>query len=218
MTPVKVILANDVEVIVEGLKALLAPYRDRVEVVGLASGEPEIVAEALTAATPDILLIDTFSRSHAGLDAARWVLAQRPPCAVVIFTETDDLDHLFQALRLGVRGYLLKEVETASFVSALERIAAGETVVDGRLGTQAALLAATTTAHRDWEGAHLGLSRREAQVLRLLAAGQSLEQIGSALSVGRETVRTHVRQIYRKLGVNARGAAVAIAWREGLGS
>ena len=103
-------------------------------------------------------------------------------------------------------------------MGALERIAAGETVVERRLATQAALLAAKSTANREWEGAHLGLSRREAQVLRQLAGGKGVEQIANALSVGRETVRTHIRQIYRKLGVNDRGAAVALAWREGMGS
>ncbi len=78
--------------------------------------------------------------------------------------------------------------------------------------------AARTTARSTWEGAHLGLSRRESEVLRLLARGSRVNSIAEQLGVGRETVRTHLRQIYRKLEVNDQAAAVAVAWREGLGS
>lgn len=214
----KVILGNDVELIVQGLQAILEPYGDRIEVVGTATGDPQVVLEAWSDTDADVLLLDAFKRAGAGIDAASAVIAARPGLKLAIFTEVEDLHHLFAALRLGVKGYLLKSIATTELVSGLERIAAGETVVDGRLATQAALLAAKSTANREWEGAHLGLSRREAQVLRQLAAGKGVEQIAHALSVGRETVRTHIRQIYRKLGVNDRGAAVALAWREGMGS
>ncbi len=216
--PVRVVLANDVELIVAGLEALLAPHADRVTVAGKVTGDPAILPEAVTEAGADVLLIDAFSRSGAGLDAARSVLEDKPPFHVVIFTETDDLSHLFAALRLGVRGYLLTSIPTEQLVDSLVRIAGGQTVIDPRLAVEATLLAARTTARSPWEGAHLGLSRREAEVLRLLAGGARVSSIAETLSVGRETVRTHLRQIYRKLGVNDRAAAVAVAWREGMGS
>ena len=73
--PARIVVANDVELIVAGLRALLAPYQDRVEVVGTATGDPEILLEAVTTPEADVLLIDAFSRSGAGLDAARAVLA-----------------------------------------------------------------------------------------------------------------------------------------------
>jgi DNA-binding NarL/FixJ family response regulator len=216
--PARIVIANDVELIVAGLRALLGPYRDRLEVVGTAAGDPDIIVEAVTEPGADVLLIDAFSRAGAGLDAARAVLATDPPFKVVVFTETDDLSHLFAAIRLGVKGYLLKSISTDELVDALCRVAAGETVIDSRMAVEAALLAARTTARSPWEGAHLGLSRREAEVLRLLASGSRVTAIAETLSVGRETVRTHLRQIYRKLGVNDRAAAVAVAWREGMGS
>lgn len=215
--PVKVILANDAPFIVEGLQAALAPYASRVEVVGTATGDPDLLLEATTSGA-DVLVLDTFHRADAGVDAAARSLAEKPGLELVIYTEVEDLHHLFAALRVGVRGYLLKQTDPEALVAALERVAAGETVIDQELATQAALLAAKSTANREWEGAHLGLSRREAQVLRLLASGKGLDEIAGALEVGRETIRTHVRQIYRKLGVNERGAAVAVAWREGMGS
>jgi DNA-binding NarL/FixJ family response regulator len=215
--PARIVVANDVELIVAGLRALLGPYQDRVEVIGTATGDPEILLEAVDSSA-DVLLIDAFSRSGAGLDAARAVLANDPSFKVAVFTETDDLSHLFAAIRLGVKGYLLKSISTDELVDSLVRVAAGETVIDPRMAVEAALLAARTTARSPWEGAHLGLSRREAEVLRLLASGSRVTAIAETLSVGRETVRTHLRQIYRKLGVNDRAAAVAVAWREGMGS
>ncbi len=216
--PIRVLLANDVELVVKGLEALLAPYGDRIKVVGTAVGDPDVPIDALTASQTDVLLLDTFSRTGAGVDAAAKVLAEDPPFKVVIFTENDDLNHLFAALRAGVSGYLLKTIAAPDLVECIERIAAGARVVDPQLGTEAAILAARTTARLDWQGAHLGLSRREAEVLRLLAAGNGIDASAAALGVGRETIRTHVRQIYRKLGVRDRASAVAVAWREGLGS
>jgi DNA-binding NarL/FixJ family response regulator len=216
--PVRVLIANDVELVVKGLVALLEPYEDRVEIVGAAAGDPELSIAALDASRADVLLLDSFSRSGAGVDAADAVLASDPPFRVVIFTENDDLNHLFRALRSGVAGYLLKTMSADALVEALEAVANGVRVVDPQLGTEAAVLAARTTARLDWEGAHLGLSRREAEVLRLLASGHGIDATAAALGVGRETIRTHVRQIYRKLGVRDRASAVAVAWREGLGS
>jgi DNA-binding NarL/FixJ family response regulator len=214
--PLRVILANDHELILEGLKGLLAPYSDRIEVVATAAGEPDIVQEGLMESDADIMLIDSFGRNGAGMDAVAKVLAADPKFAVVVFTEADDLRHLFAGLRLGVRGYLLKTIQTTDLVDALERVQKGEVVVDPGLATEAAIMAARTTSRQRWVGAHLGLSRREAEVLRCVAHGRSVDEVAAELGVGRETIRTHLQQIYRKLGVNDRAGAVAKAWREGL--
>ena len=214
--PLRVILANDHELILEGLRGLLAPYSDRIEVIATAVGEPDIVQEGLIDSDADIMLLDAFGRIGAGVDAVAKVLAADPPFSVVVFTEADDLRHLFAALRSGVRGYLLKSIPTAGLVDSLERVAAGEVVIDPGLATEAAIMAARTTSRQRWVGAHLGLSRREAEVLRCVSHGRSVDEVASELGVGRETIRTHLQQIYRKLGVNDRAGAVAKAWREGL--
>jgi DNA-binding NarL/FixJ family response regulator len=214
--PLRVILANDHELILEGLRGLLAPYADRIEVVATATGEPDIVQEGLIDSEADIMLLDAFGRVGAGVDAVAKVLAADPPFAVVVFTEADDLRHLFAALRAGVQGYLLKSIPTVGLVDSLERVAKGEVVIDPGLATEAAIMAARTTSRQRWVGAHLGLSRREAEVLRCVAHGRSVDEVAAELGVGRETIRTHLQQIYRKLGVNDRAGAVAKAWREGL--
>jgi DNA-binding NarL/FixJ family response regulator len=106
-SPVRVVLANDDRIIVEGLRSMLAPYDD-VVVVGTAEGEPEIVMAPDTEQDADVMLIDAFHRRAAGMEAAMAVLAQEPPFAVAVFTHADDLRLVLQALRVGVRGYLLK--------------------------------------------------------------------------------------------------------------
>jgi DNA-binding NarL/FixJ family response regulator len=214
--PVRLVIANDDHIIIEGLRAMLAPYHERVVVVGTAQGDPEIVMAPDNDDDADVMLIDAFSRRAAGIDAAVAVLAQDPPFVVAVFTDADDLRLLLQALRAGVRGYLLKSANPADLVDAVERLAAGETVVAPRLATEAALLAAREVDLGGWPGAHLGLTRREAELLGMLADGLSPRQAAEKMQLSWQTVRTHTRNLYRKLGVNDRSSAVAIAWREGL--
>lgn len=213
--PVRLVLANDDPIIVEGLRAMLAPFAARVEVVGCALGDPDIEVVGHDP-SPDVLLIDAFARRAGGLDAAAKVLAQDPQFAVAVFTTADDPRLTLQALRLGVRGYVLKSASPPDLVGMLERLRDGEIVVDPGLATDAALLAARTLDLGDWAGAHLGLTRREAELLTLLGQGSTLREAAGAMGLSLETVRTHTRNIYRKLDVSDRAGAVAVAWREGI--
>jgi DNA-binding NarL/FixJ family response regulator len=214
--PVRVVLANDDRIVIEGLRSMLKPYPDEIVVVGTAEGDPEMVMVPETEEGADVMLIDAFSRRAAGIDAAVKVLAQDPPFAVAVFTDNDDLRLLLQALRVGVRGYLLKSASAEDLVDALKRLATGETVITPELATEAALLAARTVDLGGWPGAHLGLTRREAELLTLLGEGLTPRQAADKMGVTAETVRTHVRNLYRKLEVSDRAAAVTVAWREGL--
>jgi DNA-binding NarL/FixJ family response regulator len=215
-SPVRVVLANDDRIVIEGLRSMLAPYNDDVVVVGTADGEPEIVMAPDTEQDADVMLIDTFNRRAAGIDAAMAVLAQEPPFAVAVFTYADDLRLLLQALRLGVRGYLLKSAAPEELVDALKRLAAGETVIAPRLATEAALLAAREIDIDRWPGAHLGLTQREAELLTLLCQGFSPQKAADEMQISSHTIHIHIRNLYRKLGVTDPSAAVAIARREGL--
>lgn len=215
-SPVRVVLANDDQIIIEGLRAMLRPYADQVKVVGTAVGDPEIRMAEDEEPGADVMLIDAFSRRAGGIDAAAKVLAGDPPFAVAVFTDADDAWLTLQALRLGVRGYVLKSSAPPELVDMLMRLRDGETVVDPRLATSAALLASRNLDLGEWPGAHLGLTRREAELLAKLGEGMTLRQAAHELGLSVETVRTHTRNIYRKLDVSDRAAAVAAAWREGL--
>ena len=214
--PVRVVLANDDHIIIEGLRAMLRPYDDQVEVVATVEGDPEILLAAEVVDGADVMLIDAFSRTAGGIDAAVKVLAGDPPFVVAIFTDADDLRLMLQAVRVGVRGYLLKSAKPPELVDMLVRLRDREVVIDPYLATQAALMAARTIDLGDWPGAHLGLTRREAELLALLGQGIAPRVAAEKMGLSNETVRTHTRNLYRKLQVSDRASAVAIAWKEGL--
>jgi len=216
--PVRVVIATDAEILAEGVRSMLRPSADRVEVLPSVSIDAMGVLDALVSADADVLILDADSRSMSGPDVVVEVTASAPSTAILVLTHSDDLSRMLHAIWGGVKGFLLKSVSTDALVAAVIDVAAGETVIDAGLATGAALLAAQASCRSSWEGAHLGLSRRESEVLRLLAGGSQVNAIAEELRVGRETVRTHLRQVYRKLGVNDRVSAVAVAWREGLGA
>jgi DNA-binding NarL/FixJ family response regulator len=143
-------------------------------------------------------------------------VAQKPSFRVVIFTDEADERRLFEALRLGVSGYLLKSLTSAQLADHLVRVHEGEVVVDPAMATRIAMRAAHLGGGRIWPGSQLGLSQRESEVLSLLVDGLSNRMIATQLVVGEETVKTHLRSIYRKLGVNDRAQAIAAAIRQGM--
>ena len=214
--PVRVALANDDPIIIEGLRSMLAGHEDRVEVVATFLGEPEVTLTPQEAPYADVLLLDAHSRRAGGIEAARRILAQDPDFRVVIFTDAEDQRLLLQALRLGVAGYLRKSTTADQLVADIEAVHHGQVVVDRELATRATVLAARRADIGDWPGAHLGLSARESEVLVLLAQGRDPRDVAAELGVSLETVRTHVRNLYRKLDVTDRAGAVSAAWREGV--
>jgi DNA-binding NarL/FixJ family response regulator len=213
--PLRVVLVDDHEMVLQGLKAMLSRYLGRVRVVGEALDGP--TAERVIAALdPDVVLCDVRLRGESGLDLCRRLLERSPGRRVVFLSVYDDEQYLFQALRAGAVGYVLKRVGGDELVHYLEQVAAGETVVDTTLAGRAAASAARLHSGEFWPGAHLGLTQRESEVLALLVAGLSNRAIAQRLVVGEETVKSHMRSLYRKLDASDRASAVAIALREGI--
>jgi DNA-binding NarL/FixJ family response regulator len=212
---VRVVLVNDDEIIMEGLQGMLGRHGDRVELAGgvLLSDD---VAETATALNADVVLFDINIKGTNGLEVAAQMVADKPPFRVVVFTDDADERRLFEALRLGFSGYLLKSLGGAQLADHLVRVRDGEIVVDPTMATRIAMRAAHLGGGRIWPGSQLGLSQRESEVLSLLVDGLSNRLIAAQLVVGEETVKTHLRSIYRKLGVNDRAQAIATALRQGL--
>ncbi len=202
--------------VLEGLKAVLGRYTGRVRVVAQSANAED--AERLVAALdPDVVVSDVRLRgSLSGLDLCRRLVERDPARKVVLLSAYDDEQYLFQALRAGAAGYLLKWVDGQDLVRHLERAAAGETVVDPTMAGRAVSSAARLQAGEFWPGARLGLTQRESEVLAFLVAGLSNRAIAGKLMLGEETVKSHVRSLYRKLEVGDRAAAVATALREGI--
>ena len=213
--PMRLVIVDDHQMVLDGLKAMLGPYRQQVQVVGEASDPAEAVS-LVTSLDPDAVLLDVRLRGASGLDLCGEILTARPACKVVFLTVYDDEQYLYQALRVGAAGFLLKRIRGGELVDYLRRIADGEVLIDPALAGRVALSAARLHSGEFWPGAHLGLTQRESEVLSLLVAGLSNRAIAAKLVVSEETVKTHSRGIYRKLGVSDRAAAVTVALREGV--
>ncbi len=214
MAPIRTVIVDDHRVVREGLRAML----DGIEEVAIV-GEAEGLADALAAVeevAPDVVLLDLRLQGASGLDVCRKLVDEYPDVCVVFLTVYEDEQYVFEALRAGARGYLLKKASPEDIVRILQSVMAGEVVVDPSLGGQIALRAASTRTGDFWPGAHLGLTKREGEVLTQLVKGLANKDIGRALFISEDTVKTHVRGVLRKLGVKDRAQAVSFALRNGL--
>lgn len=199
--PIRVAVMNDFDIIVRGLCEMLSRQDDLVVVDVVVGDEP------LTAPV-DIALFDTYGRHGLPWAELKDVLEGAQANAVALFTFGFSDELVREALGVGVRGYLWKGLDGDELAAALRRIAAGETVVEGPAGA----LRAERDGYR-WPFDLSGLSVRESEVLALLAEGLTNREIAEALYIGRETVKTHVAEILRKLGVRSRTEAAAVAMR-----
>lgn len=201
--------------VVEGLKAMLAAFKNRVRVVGEAVGADNAIT-VIASLQPDIVLCDVRMQGASGLDLCRDIRERTPASKVILLSVYEDEQYLFQALRVGASGYLLKGISSDELVRQLEYVQAGSTAIDAGLAARAADTAARLQRDEFWPGARQGLSQRESEILSFVVAGLSNRGIAGKLVIGDETVKSHLRSIYRKLGVGDRTAAVAVALREGI--
>lgn len=213
--PMRLVIVDDHQMVLDGLRAMLRPYREQVEIAG-ESSDPQTAVRLITELDPDAVLLDVRLRGASGLDLCGEILKAKPDCKVVFLTVYDDEQYLYQALRVGAAGFLLKRIRGSELVDYLRRIFDGEVLIDPSLAGRVALSAARLRSGEFWPGAHLGLTQRESEVLSLLVAGLSNRAIAMKLVVSEETVKTHSRGIYRKLQVSDRAGAVAVALREGV--
>ncbi|CAN5376418.1 MAG: response regulator transcription factor [Nocardioidaceae bacterium] len=215
-TPViRLVMVDDHAMVLHGVDAMLSHFRDDVAIVGTATN----LADALSLVTterPDVLLCDVRLGKDSGLDLCRQTKTVCPDTRVVFLTVYEDEQYLYQSLRAGASGFVLKRVDGVELVGHLRRVMDGDLVIDPTLAGRIALSAARINAGEFWAGAHLGLTQRESEVLSLVVANHSNKGIAAKLVISEDTVKTHIRGLYRKLGVSDRGGAIAVALREGL--
>ncbi|MCW2744801.1 MAG: two component transcriptional regulator, LuxR family [Mycobacterium sp.] len=213
--PIRVVLVDDHEMVRWGLKSMLAPFRGRIRVVGEA-GDAEDALRVVEGLDPDVVLCDVRLQGASGLDLCRSLVDRNPRRRVVLLSVYEDEQYLFQALRAGAAGYLLKKITGDELVRQLELVHAGESAIDATLAGRAVGTAARLASGEFWPGARQGLTHRESEVLALVVTGLSNHAIAHRLVVGDQTVKSHLKSLYRKLGVSDRTGAVAAALREGL--
>jgi DNA-binding NarL/FixJ family response regulator len=201
---IKILLVDDHPVVREGLRGMLATEED-LTVVAEAGGAAEAVA-AVRAHEPDVVLMDLRMPGGDGVEATARVLAQRPAARVVVLTTYETDADILRAVEAGAAGYLLKDASRAELAQAIRAAARGETVLAPSV---AAKLVSRMRSPLD-------LSRREIEVLRLVARGRTNAEIGRELLISEATVKTHLLRTFGKLEVSDRTAAVTAALERGI--
>jgi len=198
----RVAVVNDYPLVVEGTRALLQTFRDRVEVVD---------ASEVGVTRVDVVLFDTFA-SPVDWETRCASLALDPLIgAVVVFSFVTDPLAVEEAFEAGVAGYLSKSLPAVDLVAGIERAAAGQHVRPSGQGSE--------TGHFGrWPADEAGLSPRESEMLALIVQGRSNEEIAAACYLSINTVKSYIRDAYRKIGVSTRPQAVAWALRNGVES
>ena len=211
---IKVIICDDQAIIRDGLEMLLKLEKD-IEVMGQAQDGAEAV-EMVKKVPPDLVLMDLKMPGMNGIEATRQIRANFPQVKVLVLTTYDDDEWVFDAIRAGASGYLLKDTPREEVIKALKGTALGKTFVDpavaGKLLHQVAgkqVQPATLLTDK--------LTERETDVLRLVARGLTNADIAERLHLSEGTVRNHVSAIFAKLEVADRTQAAVIAIQHGLG-
>jgi len=213
-TPIRVLIADDQRVVRDGL-TMLVGLIEGVEVVGTAADGIEAVERA-EREQPDVVLMDLRMPGMDGAEATHQIRATLPDTQVLVLTTYADDQSLFPALQAGARGYMTKDASAEEIEQAIRALAAGQTHLDPAI--QQRLVAAVLDAQPS-PGANAlagDLTRREAEVLKLIAAGLSNTEIAAALVVSNATVKTHVNHIFSKTGARDRAQAVRYAYQHGI--
>ncbi|MEV4565400.1 response regulator transcription factor [Nonomuraea sp. NPDC049419] len=210
---VRVVVADDQELVRAGFGMILDAQPD-IEVVAEA-GDGEQAIAAVRAHAPDVLLLDIRMPVMDGIEAARVVCAEGA-CRVLMLTTFDLDDYVYDALRAGASGFLLKDVRRDDLVHAVRVVAAGESLLAPSITTKLIAEFASRATPRPPAERLSVLTAREQETLRLIARGLSNAEIAAELVVSEHTVKTHVSNVLTKLGLRDRVQAVIVAYETGL--
>jgi DNA-binding NarL/FixJ family response regulator len=210
--PIRILVADDHAGFRSGLDALLATQPD-LRIVGNAETGDEAVARAL-ALQPDVVLMDLNMPGIDGIAATRRIVDTSPHIAILVLTMADHDAAVFDALRAGARGYLLKGADRAELTRAIRAVASGEAIFGPDVARRLMAYFADAPVRAP---AFPELSDRELEVLELIARGMSNQQIVDRLVISPKTVRNHISNIFSKLQVRDRAEAVVRAREAGMG-
>jgi two-component system nitrate/nitrite response regulator NarL len=207
-SPVRLILVDDHALCRRGLADLLTHQPDMQ--VAATTGNAAEVAELVRAHKPDLLMLD-LRMSTPGLTVLKGLRAEGITTPVVILTMSDAREDLAEALRLGVQGYLLKDMEPTAIVDSIRRASQGELVMAPAIASKLGEILRDESPVSEAEGALKQLTGRERQILAHVAAGMSNKAIARALGISHDTVKLHVRHVLAKLSLASRVEAAVYA-------
>jgi len=212
----RVVIVDDHTLFREGLRTILEMEED-IEVVADAENAEDIV-ELIWQTRPDVLLLDIRMPQGCGLDAVPAVLRISPRTQVLVLTACDEKEEHVRAFKLGAKGVILKDSARQTLMQAIHTVCGGQVWVDPRMAT--ALV--EELSHLGPESAgpagrdENGLTERELEIVRLVASGYKNKEVGNTLTISERTVKTHLQNIFQKLGVRDRVALVMYALQHGL--
>jgi DNA-binding NarL/FixJ family response regulator len=216
MQPIRLLLVDDQSLFREGLRTLLSVQPD-FEVLGEAANGEEAVRLAARL-HPDIILMDVRMPVLDGVAATRRICSAQPECRIIVLTTFDDDEYVFDGLRAGAVGYLLKDVPSEKLFEAVRAAARGESFLEPSVAAKvvaefARLGSVRSSALDQKEGNILAgaLSERELEILRLIADGLDNREIAERLTLSLGTVKSHTHNIYSKLNAESRTQAIARA-------
>ncbi len=211
---IRVMLVDDHALFRKGVVSLLASCPD-IEVVGEAADGAEAVGR-VGELMPDVILMDIHMPSLDGLEATRRIKAEHPYVKIVMLTVAEEDRSLFDAIKAGANGYLLKRVEPEEFLSMVRGISRGEAPISRRMASRILGEFGKHVKGQPAEDPAGKLTPREREVLQYLTQGRSNKEIANTLCVSENTVKNHLKNILAKLHLQNRVQAVAFALREGL--
>jgi DNA-binding NarL/FixJ family response regulator len=202
--PIRLALVDDYEVVLVGVAKMFERYADRVQVVDISTSDS-------VDGPVDIVLFDTFAQHEADSNDITVLVDSGRAATVAVYTWSFDEPLIAAALAQGARGYLSKTLPAAELVDAIERIHAGEVVVSD------APLRSRATVGLDWPGRTEGLTEREAEVIALVTQAKSNAEIAAITYLSLNTVKTYLRNAFRKIGVRSRTEAAVWGLGHGFG-
>jgi DNA-binding NarL/FixJ family response regulator len=212
--PITVVIADDQRMVRSGFRVILEA-EDDIKVLGEA-GDGAAAVELVRQLSPAVALLDIRMPVLDGLQAARQVIALQPATRVLILTTFDADDYVYEALRAGASGFLLKDAPADQLVTAVRCLAAGDALIDPSITRRLITRFALAARHTDGLPPEVNrLTARELDVLRLVARGLSNNEIARELVVEENTVKTHVSRILTKLNLRDRVQAVVLAYETG---
>jgi DNA-binding NarL/FixJ family response regulator len=214
MNRVRILLVDDQALFREGVRTLLS-MEPSIEIAGEASNGVEAVEVARTA-RPDLVLMDLRMPLMGGVEATRRVRDACPQCRVLVLTTFQEDEEIFDALRAGACGYLLKDTPSEKLVGAIHAAVRGESVIEPSVAAKVVAEFARLSSQGNASGTNPLLSPREHDVLRQVARGRTNKEIASALHVTEGTVKNHLTNIFSRLGVMDRTQAALKARELGI--
>jgi RNA polymerase sigma factor (sigma-70 family) len=214
MEPMKILLADDHNLFRSGVASLLGQQED-FEVVGEARNGEEALEKAREL-MPDVILMDIYMPGCTGLEATRRIKEVLPYAKIIILTVSEEDQTLFEAVKSGAHGYLLKKIEPDQLFSMIRGVFKGEAPISRATAAKILNEFAKQRSDEPREKAHKSLTAREREVLMLLTQGSTNKEIASSLGISENTVKNHLRNILEKLHLENRVQAAAFAIREGL--